>query len=39
MSIKELGQYFTINKKLSFTIHKVSTRKILEVVVSGVKSQ
>ena len=30
---------FTINKKLSFTIHKVSTRKILEVVVSGVKSQ
>ena len=30
---------FTINKKLSFTIHKVSSRKILEVVVHGVKPQ
>ncbi len=30
---------FNINKKLSFTIHKVSSRKILEVVVHGVKPQ
>ncbi len=30
---------FHINKKLSFTIHKVSPRKILEVVVHGVKIQ
>ena len=37
--IPKKKEKFTINKKLSFTIHKVSTRKILEVVVSGVKSQ
>ena len=37
--IAKKKEKFTINKKLSFTIHKVSTRKILEVVVSGVKSQ
>ncbi len=36
--IPKKKEKFTINKKLSFTIHKVSTRKILEVVVSGVKS-
>jgi len=30
---------FDINKKLSFTIHKVSSGKILEVIVHGVKSQ
>ena len=37
--IPKKKEKFTINKKLSFTIHQVSTRKILEVVVSGVKSQ
>ena len=37
--IPKKKEKFTINKKLSFTIHKVSTRKILEVVVSGVISQ
>ncbi len=37
--IPKKKEKFTINKKLSFTIHKVSTRKILEVVVSGVKFQ
>ena len=37
--IPKKKEKFTINKRLSFTIHKVSTRKILEVVVSGVKSQ
>ena len=37
--IPKKKEKFTINKKLSFTIHKVSTRKILEVVVTGVKSQ
>ena len=37
--IPKKKEKFTINKKLSFTSHKVSTRKILEVVVSGVKSQ
>ena len=37
--IPKKKEKYTINKKLSFTIHKVSTRKILEVVVSGVKSQ
>ena len=37
--IPKKKEEFTIDKKLSFTIHKVSTRKILEVVVSGVKSQ
>ena len=37
--IPKKKEKFTINKKLSFTIYKVSTRKILEVVVSGVKSQ
>ncbi len=37
--IPKKKEKFIINKKLSFTIHKVSTRKILEVVVSGVKSQ
>ena len=37
--IPKKKEKFTINKKLSFTIHKVSTRKILEVVVSGVTSQ
>ena len=37
--IPKKKEKFSINKKLSFTIHKVSTRKILEVVVSGVKSQ
>ena len=37
--IPKKKEKLTINKKLSFTIHKVSTRKILEVVVSGVKSQ
>ena len=37
--IPKKKEKFTINKKLSFTIHKVSTRKILEVVVSGVNSQ
>ena len=37
--IPKKKEKFTINKKLSFTIHKVSTRKILEVVGSGVKSQ
>ena len=31
--IPKKKEKFTINKKLSFTIHKVSTRKILEVVV------
>ena len=37
--IPKKKEKFTINKKLSFTIHKLSTRKILEVVVSGAKSQ
>ena len=37
--IPKKKEKFTINKKLSFTIHKVTKRKILEVVVSGVKSQ
>ena len=37
--IPKKKEKLTINKKLSFTIHKVSTRKILEVVVSGIKSQ
>mgnify|MGYP001157571748 FL=1 len=37
--IPKKKEKFSINKKLSFTIHKVSSRKILEVVVNGVKSQ
>jgi CBS domain containing-hemolysin-like protein len=37
--IPKKKEKFTINKKLSFTIHKVSSRKILEVIVHGVKSQ
>ena len=37
--IPKKKEKFTINKKLSFTIHKVSTRKILEVVVHGLKPQ
>jgi len=37
--IPKKKEKFTINKKLSFTIHKVSSRKILEVVVHGVKPQ
>ena len=37
--IPKKKEKFTINKKLSFTIHKVSSRKILEVVVHGLKLQ
>ena len=37
--IPKKKETFTINKKLSFTIHKVSSRKILEVVVHGLKPQ
>ena len=37
--IPKKKEKFTINKKLSFTIYKVSSRKILEVVVHGVKPQ
>ena len=37
--IPKKKEKFDINKKLSFTIHKVSSRKILEVIVHGVKSQ
>ena len=37
--IPKKKEKFTINKKLSFTIHKVSSRKILEVVVDGLKPQ
>ena len=37
--IPKKKEKFSINKKLSFTIHKVSSRKILEVIVNGVKSQ
>jgi CBS domain containing-hemolysin-like protein len=37
--IPKKKEKFAINKKLSFTIHKVSSRKILEVIVHGVKSQ
>ena len=37
--IPKKKEKFSINKKLSFTIHKVSSRKILEVIVHGVKSQ
>ena len=37
--IPKKKEKFVINKKLSFTIHKVSSRKILEVIVHGVKSQ
>ena len=37
--IPKKKERFTINKKLSFTIHKVSSRKILEVVVHGLKPQ
>ena len=37
--IPKKKEKFTINKKLSFTIHKVSSRKILEVIVHGVKPQ
>ena len=37
--IPKKKEKFTINKKLSFTIHKVSSRKILEVVVHGLKPQ
>jgi CBS domain containing-hemolysin-like protein len=37
--IPKKKEKFTINKKLSFTIHKVSSRKILEVVVHGIKPQ
>lgn len=36
--IPKKKEKFSINKKLSFTIHKVSSRKILEVIVHGVKS-
>ena len=35
--IPKKKEKFSINKKLSFTIHKVSSRKILEVVVNGIK--
>ncbi|MAV82896.1 MAG: ion transporter [Pelagibacteraceae bacterium] len=35
--IPKKSEKFKINKKLSFTIHKVSKRKIIEVVVDGVK--
>ena len=35
--IPKKKEKFDINKKLSFTIHKVSSRKILEVIVHGVK--
>ena len=37
--IPKKKEKFAINKKLSFTIHKVSSRKILEVIVHGVKPQ
>ena len=37
--IPKKKEKFNINKKLSFTIHKVSSRKILEVIVHGVKPQ
>ena len=37
--IPKKKEKFDINKKLSFTIHKVSSRKILEVIVHGVKLQ
>ena len=37
--IPKRKEKFDINKKLSFTIHKVSSRKILEVIVHGVKPQ
>ena len=37
--IPKKKEKFTINKKLSFTIYKVSSRKILEVIVHGVKPQ
>ena len=37
--IPKKKEKFDINKKLSFTIHKVSSRKILEVIVHGVKTQ
>ena len=37
--IPKKKEKFIINKKLSFTIHKVSSRKILEVVVHGLKPQ
>ena len=37
--IPKKKEKFDINKKLSFTIHKVSSRKILEVIVHGVKPQ
>lgn len=37
--IPKKKEKFAINKKLSFTIHKVSSRKILEVVVHGLKPQ
>ena len=37
--IPKKKEKFAINKKLSFTIHKVSSRKILEVIVHGVKYQ
>ena len=37
--IPKKKEKFDINKKLSFSIHKVSSRKILEVIVHGVKPQ
>ena len=37
--IPKKKEKFKINKKISFTIHKVSSRKILEVVVHGLKPQ
>mgnify|MGYP001085895671 FL=1 len=37
--IPKKKEKFDINKKLSFTMHKVSSRKILEVIVHGVKPQ
>ena len=37
--IPKKKEKFDINRKLSFTIHKVSSRKILEVIVHGVKPQ
>ena len=37
--IPKKKEKFDINKKLSFTIHRVSSRKILEVIVHGVKPQ
>ena len=37
--IPKKNEKFKINKRLSFTIFKVSTRKVLEVIVHGVKAK